>query len=96
MLTSNLENSQAEFQIFNAEQFIEDVKNFVIKKDVKAIENYFNSKLDMATEKIRSSCSVFDEGLIKRKIEDLDVSNAVPSFKRQIAPVKSNKKIKNK
>ena len=49
----------------------------------------------MAFNQIKSSTVIFDEALIKRKIEELDISLVAPSYKRLISSSnKSGKKSK--
>lgn len=94
ILSSSLAKSNTSFQISCPEQFIESVADVAIKKDNKAIENYFNTKLEMACETIRENCDVFNEPFLKKKIEELDISYFAPTYKRSNQNIKLMKTLK--
>jgi double-strand break repair protein MRE11 len=90
----NLEGSQQMFKIYSAKQFMKNIIDFTSKGDMKCMEEYFNIKADMALQKVVSSVGAFDEAVIKKKINELDISEDEPCYKRKIVEGRSEKKIK--
>lgn len=90
----NLEGNQHMFKIYSAKQFMKNIVDFTSKGDVKCMEEYFNVKADMALQKIVSSVGAFDEAVIKKKINELDISEDEPSYKRKNGEGRSEKKVK--
>ncbi|OMJ77611.1 hypothetical protein SteCoe_22784 [Stentor coeruleus] len=90
----NLEDNQQIFKIYNTKQFMRSVVDFTSKGDLKSMEEYFNVKAEMALQKIVTSVGAFDEAVIKKKIDELDISEDEPSYKRKTGEGRSEKKIK--
>ena len=82
-----------EFSILNVEQFIGKVSEFVEKGENRGLEEYFDRKIEMACGSVKESVKVFDEGIIKKKVSELDISGDEPCVKRRPEPI-SGKKMK--
>lgn len=93
LMNRELSEIQNQFSILNVEQFIGKVSEFVEKGENRGLEEYFDRKVEMACGSVTESVKVFDEGIIKKKVNELDISNAELSIKRRPEPI-SGKKMK--
>lgn len=94
ILVGSVRNADNEFRIFNAEQFVQAIEDFSIKKDLKAMENLFNAKMEMACRTVQAATSLFDEDVIRRRINNLNISMDATSMKRLVPVVPFEKKSK--
>jgi len=95
-LQKELSKSSSEFQLFSPKQFVEHSESAALKNDTRALETLFEGKVNMACNVIMKHLPPnFNEQSIMSQIDDLNVANEPPSFKRpNLSADKSSKKPK--